>query len=128
MGYNRIEREQLRRRQPRPRNDEKHRATTVKRFKFYIERRLTDRKPGKVAELAKAWAQLTNYDLDLAQRWWDAGMDPSGPDQLVKAIEASLRIEDLGKVIYKGRTVAECLQAGNSLAWCMAALHWRRPA
>jgi len=125
MGYNRIERERLRRGQPRPRNEEKHRATTVKRFEYYIAERLPDRPAEEVAELARAWVGLTSYDLDLAHRWWTVGVDPGSPGQLANAITKGLRVQDLGEVV-KGRTIAEHLQAGNSLAWCLLALDWRR--
>lgn len=128
MGYNRIERERLRRGQPRPRNEDRHRATTVKRFKYHIAQALTDRTTEEVAELATAWVSLTDYNLDLAQRWWQAGVDPGTPGQFAKAIEDGLRVEDLGEVVAGGQTIAEHLQAGNSLVWCLGALHWKRSA
>lgn len=128
MGYNRVERERLRRGKPQPSSEEKYRATTVKRFEYHIGRRLTGRTTETQAELARAWAGLTNYNLDLAQRWWDAGIDPGSPRELAKAIEAGLQVEDLGEVIAGARTIAEHLQAGNSLAWCLGALHWKRSA
>lgn len=128
MGYNRIERERLRRGQPRRRNEDRHRAITVKRFKFHIAQKLTDRTTEEVAELATAWVNLMNFNLDVAQRWWDAGVDPGKPGQLAKAIEEGLRVEDLGEVVTGGRTIAEYLQAGYSPAWCLGALHWRRLA
>lgn len=125
MGYNRIEREQLRRGQPRPRNEEKYRAVTIKRFRHYLAERMPERPAEEVAELAEAWVALTKYDVDLARRWWTAGVDPGNPRQLVSAITAGFRIEDLGEVV-KGRTIAEHLQAGNPLAWCVLALDWKR--
>jgi hypothetical protein len=132
MGYNRIEREQLRRRRPRPprprsKNKEKDRAIAVERFRYYIEERLPGRPPEEIAELAQAWAGLTRYDLDLAQRWWRAGVDPGSPDQLVDALTEGLQVEHLGEVV-GGKTIAEHLQAGNSPTWCSRALGWERPA
>jgi hypothetical protein len=127
MGYNRIEREKLRRGQPRPKNEEKYRATTVKRFEYWIAKRLTNRSAEEIAKLASAWVGLTNYDLELAQRWWTAGVDPSEPDQLANAFREGLQVQDLGEVVGE-RTIAEHLQAGNSVTWCLHALHWKRSA
>ena len=125
MGYNRIERERLRRGQSRPRNEDKYRTATRKRFVHYIAKRLPDRPAEEVAALAEAWVALTKYDLDLAQRWWGGGVDPRTPGQLTNAIAAGFRVEDLGAVVHN-RTIAEHLQAGNSLRWCMLALDMSR--
>jgi hypothetical protein len=62
-----------------------------------------------------------DYDLDIAQRWWDLGIDPGTPSPLINAIKEGLRIEHLRRVI-DGRTVAEHLQYGNSLRWCLGAM------
>jgi hypothetical protein len=64
---------------------------------------------------------LTDYDLDTAQRWWAAGIDPARPDKLTNAITAGLRVQDLTEVVGH-RTIAEHLQARNSLKWCVLAL------
>lgn len=125
MGYSPTQREQLRRGQRRPRNDAKHQTVTVKRFEYHIKQRLPARTEGDIAGLVAAWVGLTNHDLDLAQRWWDAGVNPDNPGDLVKAIEGGLRIQDLGEVV-KDRSIAEHLQAGNSLDWCLIALDWER--
>lgn len=127
MGYNRHERENLRRKPSRPVDDAKYPDVTIKRFKHYIAELLPDRSADEIAELAQAWVSLTHYNLNLAQRWWAAGVNPGSPDQLVNAINAGLQVEDLARVI--GRlTVAEHLQAGNSLRWIMAALGWETSA
>jgi hypothetical protein len=125
MGYSPTQREQLRRRQPRPRDEIKHRAVTIKRFQHYIKQRLPMRTEEEIARLARAWVSLTNYDLDLAQCWWDAGVNPGQPGELSKAIEGGLRVQDLGEVVH-GRSVASHLQAGNSPDWCLIALEWKR--
>jgi hypothetical protein len=96
MGYNRVERERLRQGHPHPRNEEKYRAVTIKRFRHYLTERMPERPAEEVAQLAEAWVALTKYDLDLAQRWWTAGVDPGNPGQFASAITAGLRIEDLG--------------------------------
>lgn len=127
MGYNRYERERLRRGRPRLVDGQKYRAVTVKRFIHYLAQRLPTRPVEDIAELAQAWARLTSDDLDLAQRWWDAGVDPGNPGQLASAIRQGFRVQDLAEVV-QGRTIAEHLQAGNSIAWCLAALHWRHSA
>ena len=127
MGYNRIEREEIRRRKPRRANADRHRATTLKRFAYYIAQRLPDLAPERAAELANKWASLTNYDVDLAQRWWSSGVSPNDPGELAQAILEGLQIQDLGKVV-NGKTIAEHLQAGSSPTWCLQALHWQRSA
>ena len=127
LGYNYHERNRLRRGQPRPRNMEKYRDTTAKRFRHYIVEKLPDLPDGEIPELVAAWVRLTNSDLDLAQRWWASGIDPAKPGQLASAIKAGFDIKDLGQVVH-GRTIAEHLQAGYPIDWCMGALHWQRPA
>ncbi len=127
MGYNRKQREELRRHKPRRVNADRHRATTLKRFAYYIAQRLPDLAPGRATELAKEWARLTSYDVDLAQRWWTSGINPDNPVDFARAIAKGLRIEDLSEVI-NGKTVAEHLQAGNSPTWCLGALYWQRSA
>jgi hypothetical protein len=71
--------------------------------------------------------ELTTCDLDLALHWWAAGIDPGKPEQLASVIREGFGVHDLSQVV-QGRTIAEHLQAGNSIDWCLAALHWRRPA
>jgi hypothetical protein len=56
MGYNRIEREEMRRRRPQRTSEDRYRATTLKRFAYYIRRRLPDLTPDRAAELANEWA------------------------------------------------------------------------
>ena len=121
MGYSPAQREGMRRGTPRLRDEKKHQATNAKRFKWHLDRLLPDRPPEEIAGLVRAWVAVTNYDLDLAQRWWAAGIDPASPDRLTEAIVSGFRVEDLSKVVH-GRTVAEHLQVGNSLRWCMLAL------
>ena len=127
LGLNYHERHRLRRGQPRPENTEKYRDITAKRFRHYIVEKLPGRPDGEISELVAAWVRLTESNLDLAQRWWAAGLDPGKPDQLVSAIKAGFDIKDLGQVVH-GRTIAEYLQAGYPIDWCMGALHWQRPA
>jgi hypothetical protein len=124
-GYNRIERERLRRGTPRPRNRGDYRAVTVKRFAYYIGKLLPERPPEEVNGLAATWAALSEYNVDRAQRWWSNGVDPAQPGQFADAIAAGLEPSDLGEVIHN-RTIAEHLRAGNSLAWCVDALRWMR--
>jgi hypothetical protein len=73
-------------------------------------------------------ADLTNYDLDLAQRWWTgtADIDPRKPNQLVSAIVEGFSIHDLGQVV-QGRTIAEYLHAGYSVEWCVHSTGNARP-
>lgn len=127
MGYNRIEREKIRRGQPRPRDERKYRTATVKRFRYYITGRLPNYPEAEIEELTEAWVLLTSYDLDLAQRWWAAGVDLAHPEQLADAINQGLRVQDLEEVV-QGRTIAEHLQTGNSPTWCLSALYWKRSA
>jgi len=127
LGYNYYERERLRRGQPRPRNEAKYRTATAKRFRYYITEKVPGRTDAQIAELVAAWVELTDYNLDLAQRWWAAGINPGKPDQLASAVEAGFTPQELGRVV-QGRTLAEHLQAGCSIDWCMGALRWQRPA
>lgn len=127
LGCNYYERQRLRQKQSRPRNRDKDRATTVKRFRHYIIEKVPGRTDTEITELVATWVAFTDHNLDLAQRWWGAGIDAGKPDQLVNAIEAGFSLKDLVQVVH-GRTIAEHLQAGYSIAWCMGALHWQRPA
>ena len=54
MGYNRPQREQLRRGQPRPRNDAKYRAITIKRYEHYLRLQLPQEAVDNIAQLAAA--------------------------------------------------------------------------
>lgn len=121
LGYNRREREQLRRGKPRSRNNAGYHDTTRKRFKYYIAQQLPDLTDTALDRLATMWTTLTSYDLDLAQRWWASGIDPGNPAQLADAIKAGLQVEHL-KIMVQGRTIAEHLRAGNSVRWCMGAI------
>jgi hypothetical protein len=127
MGYNRIEREEMRRRRPQRTSEDRYRATTLKRFAYYIRRWLPDLTPDRAAELANEWASVTSYDVDLAQRWWNSGVSPNDPSDLAHAIMGGLQIQDLAEVV-NGKTIAEHLQAGSSPTWCLRALHWQRSA
>lgn len=121
MGYNRPERERIRRGQRRPLGKERFRDVTSKRFRHHLGKRLPHLAETALDPLVTAWVTLTDYDLDLAQRWWDLGVDPGMPSPLINAIKEGLRIEHLRRVI-DGRTVAEHLHQGNSLRWCLGAM------
>jgi hypothetical protein len=129
MGYSPAQREQLRRGTPRSTDASKYRDTNFKRFKWHLAQLLPDRTAEELATLARAWVAVTDYDLDSAQRWWAGGVDPGKPDELTNAIAAGFQVQDLKEVV-GNRTIAEHLQAGNSLRWCMLALgsSRRRPA
>ena len=111
MGYSPAQRERMRRGTVRLRDEKKHQAINAKRFKWYLGRLLPNRPSGEIAGLARAWAAVTNYDLDLAQRWWAAGIDPASPDQLTEAVVCGFRVEDLSKVVH-GRTVPPSISKG----------------
>lgn len=121
LGYNRRDRERLRRGQPRPRNNARYRDTTQKRFRYHIAQRLSGLTDTALDRLVTMWTTLTSYDLDLAKRWWASGIDPGDPDQLADAIEAGLRVQHL-ELVVQGQTIAEHLHAGNSVRWCMGAI------
>jgi hypothetical protein len=121
MGYNRPERERIRRGPSRSRNDAKYRDAAPKRYAFYLSQSLPNLTSGEITRLAEAWVMLTDYNLDLAQRWWAAGIDPSHPEHLADAIEAGLELEHLGLDL-NGRSVAEHLQAGSPLRWILGAM------
>lgn len=66
LGLNRPERERIRRGPPSPRRN--HNDVNFKRFVFYVRQMV--RKEASdldVAKLALEWAELTRYDVDLAQ-------------------------------------------------------------
>ena len=121
MGYNRPERERIRRGPSQPRNDAKYRDTAPKRYAFYLSQSLPGLASDEITRLAKAWVVLTDHNLDLAQRWWAAGIDPSHPEHLADAIAAGLELEHLGLDL-DGRSVAEHLQAGSPLRWILGAI------
>jgi hypothetical protein len=121
MGYSPAQREQLRRGEPRPKDASRYRDTNFKRFKWHLAQLLSGWTTDEITALARTWAAVTDYDLDVAQRWWAEGVDPAKPGELADAIAVGLRVRDLNEVIDR-QTVAEHLQAGNSLKWCMLAL------
>ena len=121
MGYNRPERERLRRGTRQPLDKKRYRDVTVKRFRYHLEKHLPDLPETALDPLVRAWAILTDYDVDLAQRWWESGADPGRPDLLVNAIDNGLRIEHMRRVI-DGRSLAEHLMRGNSLRWCLGVM------
>jgi hypothetical protein len=123
MGYNRPERERLRRKSSPATDVARFRATTIKRFRYYLAELLTEYPAAEIAELAETWAALTDYNIDLARQWWATGLDPANPGQLARALTAGLQVKDLQRVIGR-HTVAEHLQAGSPLRWVMAALGW----
>jgi hypothetical protein len=128
MGYNRIEREKLRRGRPpgrpRPTNEAKYRNINAKRFRYYLEKRLPNRTGGELAQLVAEWVEVTDCDLALAKRWWDADVDPENPGQLAEAIVGGFQMQDLARIV-KGKTIAEYLQGGCSVTSCLRALRWR---
>jgi hypothetical protein len=73
LGYNYRERRTLRQRQPRRVQTEKYHDVTARRFEFYIAAVVPGSTKGQLAELVAKWMKLTSNDLDVAQRWWDAG-------------------------------------------------------
>jgi hypothetical protein len=115
MGYNRPERERIRRGSPQPLNKERYRDVTLKRFQHHLGKRLPHLTDAALNPLVTLWAALTDYDLDRAQRWWSFGVDPGAPGPLINAIKAGLRIEHVGLVVH-GRTIAEHLQEGTRSA------------
>jgi hypothetical protein len=121
MGYNRPERERIRRGPSRPRNDAKYRDAAPKRYAFYLSQSLPGLTSGEITRLARAWVMLTDYNLDLAQRWWATGIDPGHPEHLADAIEAGLELEHLGFDL-DGRSVAEHLRAGSPLRWILGVM------
>lgn len=121
MGYNRPERERIRRKSPQPLNKERYRDVTLKRFRYHLGKSLPHLTEAALTRLVTLWAVLTDYDLERAQRWWSLGIDPGAPGPLINAMKAGLRIEHVGRVVH-GRTVAEHLQNGNSLRWCLGAM------
>jgi hypothetical protein len=121
MGYNRPERERIRRGSPQPLNKERYRDVTLKRFRYHLGKRLPHLTEAALAPLVTLCAAVTNYDLERAQRWWSLGVDSGAPGPLINGIKAGLRIEHMGRVVH-GRTVAEQPQDGNSLRWCLGAM------
>lgn len=73
------------------------------------------------------WAELTDYDLELAQRWWNAGVDPLHTGQVQELIWQGLNPSDLA-VIIRGRSILEHLQSGTSVTWCINAIRLGRRA
>lgn len=141
MGLNHKERQALRHRgtrrggrngQPRPgrgRADRvPHQDRIVKRFAWYIEQRVSDWSGLGItpADAAASWAKLTNYKLEVAQRWWDAGINPAALDQIVELMTHGLQPADLARRVQR-HTIAQHLARGSSVQWCLMAAGWTKP-
>lgn len=101
----------------------------IKQFAWHIEKRVQNWDEAAVAptDAAATWAKLTNYRLDVAQRWWDAGISPTALAQVVELITEGLNPADLALRV-QGRTIAEHLARGSSVRWCLMAAGWAKPA
>lgn len=98
---------------------------TLKRFEWYIQRRVPSWNdvPFTPAEVAATWAKLTEYKLELAQRWWDAGLDPLAVEHIADLVGEGLAPADLATRV-GNRTIAEHLSRGCSVKWCLMAAGW----
>ena len=112
----------------RNRGNERHRATILKQFHYWIDQRVDRGHAMRApADLVRVWAELTDYDLELAKRWWNAGVYPLGTGQVRELIWHGLNPGDLAVVI-QGQTILEHLQSGTSVTWCINAIRWGRRA
>jgi hypothetical protein len=105
----------------------RHKTTVLKQFRWWIDKRgvdwsKTDLHPDWVVG---TWVSLTNYDLDLAKSWWDAGIDPLDLKRIADLSEHGLRPRDL-VITIDGRTILEQLRRGSSVEWCIQAAKWAR--
>jgi hypothetical protein len=125
-GYNRREREDLRRALRAPKSKRDYKPVILKQFRFYIDERLGDRTPTPdTSRLAAVWASLTEYKIQLAQWLWSIGFDPADPAQVDAFLEGGYCLQDLETEV-NGKTIAEHLRDGEPLQWCLAALSWNQ--
>lgn len=109
-----------------PPDRNRHKATLLKQFRWWIDQRVdwskTDLHPDQVVG---TWASLTKHDVDLAKSWWEAGIDPLDLEQITDLSKLGLHPRDL-VVTIGGRRILEHLRRGSSVKWCVNALNWNR--
>lgn len=100
----------------------------IKQFAWYIKELVPEPTGVNVSAMdaAATWAKLTNYKLDTARQWWDAGLHPLALDQIVDLLANDFEPQDLLRRV-RGRTIAEHLGAGTSVTWCVMAARWTKP-
>lgn len=130
LGLNYRERDAVRRphRSGRASNRYKQQDTIRKQFAYWIDQHVqwseTDLHQNQVVA---TWVALTNYDLELAQRWWAAGVNPAHLEQISELMNHGLRPQDLASRI-GGKTILDHLRAGSTVKWCVMAADWHRSA
>lgn len=127
LQYNYKERDRIKHGEPAPRKSwTQYRPVILKQFIFYIEQRVDLRDTSLSKQgVAATWVDLTMGRIDVAQRWWNAGLSPLALDVLVALMDQGLSPEDLSVRIGQ-RTIIELIDRGTSVAWCKQALGWAR--
>jgi hypothetical protein len=128
LGYNRREREALRRRRntQRPNKRDRDREIAVKRIAYYLNENVkwneTTSDPNVVC---RAWAGLSDYNVERCNDWWRRGVDPLDYAKVLVLVEHGLSPTDLLTDV-KGKTILQHLKEGTSMQWCVLALDFER--
>jgi hypothetical protein len=125
LGFNRPEREKLRkrRRSSRTPNGNREMAQALLRIGFYIDQRVDwtatelDRR-----EVIAFWADLCDHDVDKTNQLWFQGVDPLDMNYVSVLKDNGFGPPTLYRVIH-GRTVLQQLRDGQTIEWCLGALH-----
>lgn len=89
-----------------------------------IDKRFARLTHGEFETIVDAWITATQSDLNLACRWWRAGVSPLNR-QITELVNEGLEPENLSTRV-QGRTVLQHLAKGAPPKWCVSALHWQR--
>jgi hypothetical protein len=127
LGYDYKDRDRIRRGKsvPRPKNA-RYRDVNRKRYEFYISQ-IVDWDTTSLSKeyVTATWFSLTGENLELAQRWWNAGMNPLALEQIAALVEQGWSPADLAARV-KDRSVVYWLNRGATVEWCVLALGWSR--
>jgi hypothetical protein len=126
LGYNRPERERLRRSDhlPKARDQGREEATAVKRLGLHIDKQVNWAETDlSRAEVIAAWAALCNHDVDKANDWWGRGVHPLDIAEITKLTDYGFQPTDLYTIVNK-KTIMDHIRDGTSVEWCRHALRW----
>lgn len=127
LGLNYLERQAIRHPRRSRGNSERYKRTNLIRFGWYIDQ-IVDWTDNSVSrgQVIAAWVALSKGDIDVARRWWEAGIDPCKLSAARELMEEGLHPRDLA-ICINSKTIAEHLKSGSSIKWCLNALRWHRP-
>lgn len=107
-----------------PHDSSRYKTTIFRQFCWWIDQRVDWSKTElSSAYVAAVWMSLTNHNLDLAKKWWEAGIDPLDLEQIAALSKHGIHPRDL--VVRIGRRIIlEHLCGGTPVEWCVSSMNW----